>query len=127
MNLLGKREPDIYGKETLNDIEKRLKDKFPQVQFDCFQSNSEGALMDKLQQTDADGAVFNPGAYAHYSIALRDCIKSLSYPVIEVHISNITAREEFRRTSVIAPACKGVISGLGVKGYELAVIALLNV
>jgi 3-dehydroquinate dehydratase-2 len=126
LNLLGQREPEIYGPDRLEDIADRLRNKFPGVEFEWFQSNSEGALMDKLQQAEVEGAVFNPGAYSHYSYALYDCVRALSYPVIEVHLSNITGREEFRQRSVIAPACKGVIYGLGALGYELAVKALME-
>jgi len=124
LNLLGKREPEIYGRQTLEDINFALASSFPAVQFDCFQSNSEGALLDKLQSEKYDGAVFNPGAFTHYSYALYDCIRALPYPVIEVHLSNTAAREEFRRKSVIAPACQGSIIGLGSQGYHLAVQAL---
>ena len=126
LNLLGKREPGIYGAESLDDVKRFLINSFPKVDFDWFQSNSEGALIDKLQSSTVDGAVFNPGAFTHYSIALYDCVKAVDYPVIEVHISNIAAREKFRRHSVIAPACKGIIAGLGVKGYELAAKALID-
>lgn len=126
LNLLGRREPEIYGKETLEDMAKTLTNCFPQVEFEWFQSNSEGALIDKLQSAKVDGAVFNPAAFTHYSYALFDCVKAVDYPVIEVHLSNIAAREEFRRKSVIAPACLGSISGLGMKGYELAVRALID-
>jgi len=126
LNLLGKREPEIYGSESLDDVKRLLINSFPKIDFDWFQSNSEGALIDKLQSLMVDGAVFNPGAFTHYSIALYDCVKSVDYPVIEVHISNIAAREEFRRISVIAPACIGSVSGLGIKGYELAVKALVD-
>lgn len=125
LNMLGKREPDIYGKETLEDICRQLRKQFPQIDFVFFQSNHEGAIIDRLQSEPFDGAVFNPGAFTHYSYALFDAIKSISFPVIEVHISNTAAREEFRRISVIAPACKGSIIGLGVKGYALAVEALI--
>ena len=123
LNLLGKREPEIYGSETLEDIAKSLKAKFPDIDFQWEQSNSEGRLIDILQTSEAAGVVFNPGAFTHYSYALYDCIKAVEYkyPVVEVHISNINRREEFRRKSVIAPACAGTISGLGTKGYELAV------
>jgi len=124
LNIMGKREPDIYGKETLEEIYSRLKMRFPEVDFAFFQSNHEGALIDKLQSEHFDGAVFNPGAFTHYSYALYDAVKSVAYSVVEVHISNTAAREEFRRKSVIAPACKGSVIGLGTKGYELAVQAL---
>ena len=126
LNLLGSREPEIYGTETLDSIYAGLNARFPEIQFERFQSNHEGALIDRLQQADFDGAVFNPGAFSHYSIALRDCITAIKPTVIEVHISNIAAREEFRRLSVIAPVCRGSISGLGTIGYSLAVEALIS-
>jgi len=126
LNLLGQREPEIYSNETLEDIHRQLSSLFPSLQFDFFQSNSEGALLDKLQSDKYDGAVINPGALTHYSYALYDCIRALPFPVIEVHISNTASREEFRRRSVIAPACKGSIIGLGGKGYQLAVRALIE-
>jgi len=126
LNLLGKREPEIYGYETLDDIIKGLKQGFPKVEFQSFQSNSEGELIDTLQKAGVDGAVFNPGAYSHYSYALYDCVRAVNYPVIEVHISNLAARQQFRQTSVIAPACVGSIHGLGTKGYSLAVEALVE-
>lgn len=129
LNLLGKREPSLYGTTTLWDIEGRLKKKFPAVQFEFFQSNSEGALIDILHKTmdgAFDGVVMNPGAYAHYSYALRDAIAAIKTPVVEVHITNVHAREEFRRHSVIAPVCKGVVAGFGGMSYELAVQFLLE-
>ena len=127
LNLLGKREPEIYGVETLSDIENMLKEKFSSVRLDFFQSNSEGVIIDKLQSLDCDGAIINPGAFTHYSYALRDCISAVDYPVIEVHLSNVAAREEFRSKSVIAPVCAGSIAGLGVFGYELAVRAIIHI
>jgi 3-dehydroquinate dehydratase-2 len=129
LNLLGKREPAIYGPTTLTDIESRLKKRFPNVQFEFFQSNHEGALIDQLQKAidgPFDGVVINPGAYSHYSYAIRDAIAVLKTPVVEVHISNIHAREEFRRHSVITPVCKGVVTGFGDMGYELAVKFLVE-
>ena len=129
LNLLGKREPATYGDTTLWDIENRLKTKFPTVKFEFFQSNSEGALIDQLQKTidgAFDGVVLNPGAYGHYSYAIRDAVAALKTPVVEVHISNIYAREEFRKQSVIAPVCKGVITGFGSMSYELAVHFLVD-
>ena len=129
LNLLGKREPAIYGTTTLTDIETRLKKRFPNVQFDFFQSNHEGALIDQLQKAidgTFDGVVINPGAYSHYSYAIRDAIAALNTPVVEVHISNVHAREEFRRHSVITPVCKGVVAGFGNMGYELAVKFLVE-
>jgi 3-dehydroquinate dehydratase-2 len=129
LNLLGKREPAIYGTTTLADIEGRLKKRFPNVQFDFFQSNHEGALIDQLQKAidgGFDGVVINPGAYSHYSYAIRDAIAALKAPVVEVHISNVHAREEFRRHSVITPVCKGLVAGFGDMGYELAVKFLVE-
>ncbi len=126
LNLLGEREPDIYGSLTLEDINSGLEKSFPGVEFEFFQSNREGVLIDKLQTGECDGAVFNPGAFSHYSYALYDCIRALNYPVIEVHITNTFKREEFRGKSVIAPACAGIIIGLGYKVYNLAVRALLE-
>ena len=129
LNLLGKREPAIYGTTTLTDIESRLKKRFPNVQFEFFQSNHEGALIDQLQKVfdgPFDGVVINPGAYSHYSYAIRDAIAALKTPVVEVHISNVHAREEFRRHSVVTPVCKGVVAGFGDMGYELAVKFLVE-
>jgi len=129
LDILGKREPEVYGKTTLWDIENRMKQKYSQVQFEWFQSNSEGPLIDALHKAmggAADGVVINPGAFTHYSYALRDAVAALNVPVIEVHLTNVHAREEFRRKSVIAPVCKGVIAGFGPRGYELAVEWLLQ-
>lgn len=129
LNLLGKREPAVYGTTTLWDIESRLKEKFPAVKFEFYQSNNEGALIDCLQKAmdgAFDGVVINPGAYAHYSYAIRDAIAALKTPVVEVHISNVHAREQFRRQSVTASACKGVIIGFGSMSYELAVQFLVE-
>ena len=129
LNLLGKREPAIYGTTTLADIESRLKKRFPGTQFEFFQSNHEGALIDQLQKAvdgGFDGVVINPGAYSHYSYAIRDAIAALKVPVVEVHISNVHAREEFRRHSVITPVCKGLVAGFGDMGYELAVKFLVE-
>jgi 3-dehydroquinate dehydratase-2 len=124
LNLLGKREPAVYGTTTLWDIESRLKDRFPAVKFEFFQSNSEGALIDCLHKAmdgAFDGVVINPGAYAHYSYAIRDAISALQTPVVEVHLSNVHAREQFRRHSVTASVCKGVVVGFGSMSYEFAV------
>jgi 3-dehydroquinate dehydratase II len=129
LNLLGKREPSIYGSATLADIEGRLRKHFPAVQFEFFQSNHEGALIDQIQKAidgGFEGVVINPGAFSHYSYAIRDAISALKTPVVEVHISNIHAREEFRRHSVITPVCKGVVAGFGDMGYELAVKFLIE-
>jgi 3-dehydroquinate dehydratase-2 len=124
LNLLGEREPEIYGHTTLHEIEKLVRDACAgwNVEVKAFQSNHEGALIDFLQEhrSRARGVVINAGAYTHTSFALHDCLKSISVPAVEVHISNIHAREAFRRESVIAPACRGVIAGLGMRGYLLA-------
>ena len=127
LNLLGKREPEIYGSATLKDLRNLLETRFPELEFRWFQSNHEGELIDHLQEADVEGAVINPGALSHYSYSLMDCIASLSYPVIEVHISNTAAREDFRRVSVTASACRGTITGLGLTGYVLAVEALMEI
>ena len=124
LNLLGRREPEIYGHATLADLERDLRASFPDVVFSFFQSNREGELIDRLHEAhrDAvDGIVFNPGAFTHTSVALRDAIAAIDPPVIEVHLSNIYAREEFRRRSHVAPVSVGQISGLGHQGYFLAV------
>jgi 3-dehydroquinate dehydratase-2 len=129
LNLLGKREPQTYGTTTLWDLENRLKEKFSGVKLEFYQSNSEGAIVDDLQKAmdgSLAGVVLNAGAYSHYSYAIRDAIAMLPVPVIEVHISNTYAREEFRRTSVLSAVCKGVIAGLGTEGYELALQYLIN-
>ena len=129
LNLLGVREPHIYGTQTLADIEKDLRESFPEVAFDFFQSNHEGAIIDTIQAaigSTYDGILINPGAFTHYSYAIRDAIGALSIPVIEVHLSNIHMREEFRRHSVIAPVCKAQFSGFGSTGYRLAVTTLAH-
>ena len=133
LNLLGRREPEIYGYESLDDINKWLLDHVAGLGENGMifvQSNSEGEIVTALQEMGFDqavtGIVINPGAYAHYSIAIRDAIAALPVPVIEVHLSNIHAREEFRHKSVTAGACLGMICGLGKMGYALAVETLLS-
>jgi 3-dehydroquinate dehydratase-2 len=129
LGLLGKREPEIYGSETLAGMEERIRRSFSGVKFTFVQSNHEGAIVDELNKAAAgsvDGVVMNPGAYAHTSYAIRDAVAALTIPVIEVHITNVHAREEFRRHSVIAPVCRGVVAGLGRRGYDLAVQFLLD-
>ncbi|MDE6294464.1 MAG: type II 3-dehydroquinate dehydratase [Muribaculaceae bacterium] len=130
LNLLGKREPQIYGHLSLTDICDTLTEAFPDTNLQFYQSNHEGELIDYIQKAGFDpateGIVINPGAYAHYSIALRDAIAAIPAPVIEVHISNIYAREDFRHNSVTAPATKAVITGLGAQGYAAAIQALIN-
>ena len=126
INLLGKREPSIYGSVTFEDYLAELRKKYADVQIDYFQSNIEGELIDKIQQVgfDVDGIILNSGAYTHTSIALQDAIRSVTSPVIEVHISNVHAREAFRHVSMISCACKGVILGFGLNSYRLAMVAL---
>ena len=128
LNLLGTREPGIYGSTTFEACLEKLRRQYPRVEINYFQSNIEGELIDKLQQTgfSCDGIVINAGAYTHTSIALLDCIRSLKSPVIEVHISNVHSREEFRHRSMIAPACMGVICGFGMDSYRLAVEAIMH-
>ena len=123
LNLLGVREPDVYGCTSFDDFLPRLRACFPDVQIDYFQSNIEGELIDKLQAVgfQCDGIVLNAGAYTHTSIALADCIRAISAPVVEVHISNVHQREAFRHQSMIAAACRGVICGFGLDGYRLAI------
>lgn len=131
INMLGKREKDIYGNFTLADIEMAIKQITEKQGYDlvCFQSNHEGELIDRLQDANGQftGVVFNPAAYTHTSIALRDTIKAIETPVIEVHISNVHKREEFRRNSLLAPVCYGQIVGLGLMGYKLAALAFMEI
>ena len=130
LNLLGTREPEIYGHMTLQDLEKELVGlaRDLQVELRFFQSNSEGAIIDYLQKEgpDASGVILNPGAFTHYSYAIRDAVASAGVRTVEVHLSNIYGREEFRRKSVIAPVCTGQISGMGVKGYLAALRFLVE-
>lgn len=126
LNMLGKREPEVYGHTTLADIEEGLATRFPDVDFSFFQSNQEGDLIDALQKADVDGIVLNGAGFTHTSVALRDGIASIDTPVVEVHISNIHAREAFRHQSLTAGVCVGSISGLGVEGYALAVQYFLS-
>ncbi|PWW30524.1 3-dehydroquinate dehydratase [Cytobacillus oceanisediminis] len=131
LNLLGKREPGVYGNETLKNLEENITSLggAHQIEVSCFQSNHEGELIDRLHLANEDGTkgiIFNPGAFTHYSYAIRDAIAGIQVPVIEVHISNVHSREEFRHTSVIAPVAHGQIVGLGFKGYELAFYALID-
>lgn len=127
LNLLGTREPDTYGTRTLDDIEADLAAQFAAVTFQFEQANGEGALIDHLHaahEEGIDGVVFNPGGYTHTSVALRDAVAAIDPPVVEVHLSNVHAREDFRRTSRIAPVCEGQMSGFGPAGYALAVRAI---
>ncbi|HCC87257.1 MAG TPA: type II 3-dehydroquinate dehydratase [Prevotella sp.] len=128
LNLLGVREPGIYGKSSFESYLPGLRELFPDVEIDYYQSNVEGELINKMQEVgfSYDGIVLNAGAYTHTSIALLDCIRSLRCHVVEVHISNVHQREEFRHHSMISSGCKGVICGFGLQGYELAIRGLLH-
>ena len=122
LNLLGTREPEIYGSKGFEEFLETLKQKFPSVEFGYFQSNVEGELINELQRVGFSyhGIIINPGGYTHTSVALGDAIAAIKTEVIEVHISNVQAREDFRKISHVSAKCKGTISGLGLKGYELA-------
>ena len=128
LNLLGVREPDIYGKTGFETFLETLRKNYPDVEIDYFQSNVEGFLIDKIQEIgfSIDGIILNAGAYTHTSIALHDAIRAVKTPVVEVHISNVFEREEFRHHSMISPACIGVICGFGLDSYRLALEALLK-
>lgn len=123
LNLLGTREPEVYGSRTFEQYFVELKALFPLVEFNYFQSNLEGELINELQRVgfSFDGIIINPGGYTHTSVAIGDAIAAIKTPVIEVHISNVHAREEFRRLSHVSAKAKGTIAGLGLRGYELAV------
>ncbi|MEO6069989.1 MAG: type II 3-dehydroquinate dehydratase [Chitinophagaceae bacterium] len=123
LNLLGKRETDIYGNKSFEDFLVELKNKFPNVSFSYFQSNIEGELINELQRVgyEVDGIILNPGGYTHTSVAIGDAIAAIKSPVVEVHISNISAREDFRKISHVSGKAMGSIAGLGLKGYQLAV------
>lgn len=123
LNLLGLREPDIYGNLSFSQYFEQLKKMYPAVELNYFQSNNEGAIIDKIQETgfDYDGIVLNAGGYTHTSVSIRDAIKAVTAPVVEVHVSNVHAREDFRRVSMISPVCIGVIAGFGLESYRLAV------
>lgn len=128
LNLLGTREPQHYGTGTMDSVLDALKSQYPRVEFDYYQSNVEGFLIDRLHKTleePCDGVVLNAGGYTHTSVALRDAIAAIKVPVVEVHISNVHSREEFRHRSLISAVCKGVICGFGLASYRLGVEALL--
>ena len=124
LNLLGTREPEIYGTVSMADFLENLKGKFPEDEILFFQSNVEGEIINRLQEDDYEALIINPAAYTHYSYAIADCLRNIQKPKIEVHISNIYAREEFRQKSVTAAHCNGVISGFGIDGYRLAILSL---
>ena len=128
LNLLGKREPGVYGNQSFDEYFEVLKKKYPEAGLEYFQSNHEGAMIDKIHETgfSYDGIVLNAGAYTHTSVAIADAIRAVTTPVVEVHISNIFAREDFRKISHVSARCRGVISGLGMDGYALAVQYLLK-
>ena len=131
LNLLGTREPEVYGSMTLDDINKKMIELGKELgaEIKCLQSNHEGALIDALHdaRTWAGGVVFNPGGYTHTSVALRDAISAIEIPVIEVHLSNVYAREEFRHTSLVSAVCKGKVSGFGWRSYELGLRGLIDI
>ena len=127
LNLLGKREPEVYGSQTFEDYFGQLQARFPALALHYFQSNSEGAILDKLHEVgfSYDGIILNAGAYTHTSIAIADAIRGITTPVVEVHISNVHARESFRHHSYLSAHCKDCIVGFGLKGYEMAVESFL--
>jgi 3-dehydroquinate dehydratase-2 len=122
LNLLGKREPDVYGHQSFEEYFNRLQDKYPSIEFSYFQSNIEGEIINELQRVGENfhGVILNPGGYTHTSVAIGDTIAAVAAKVVEVHISNIFGREDFRKVSHVSAKAKGVISGLGLRGYELA-------
>lgn len=128
LNLLGVREPGIYGSESFESYLAKLREHYPDVEIEYYQSNVEGELINKIQEVgfSFDGIVLNAGAYTHTSIALHDCIRAIKCPVVEVHISNVHQREDFRHHSFISAACKGVICGFGLNSYRLAIEGLLD-
>lgn len=127
LNMLGQREPSIYGNKTFEEFFKELREKYPQVEIDYYQSNIEGEIINKIQETgfSYDGIILNAAAYTHTSIGIGDAIKAVQRPVIEVHISNVYAREKYRHKSYIAPNVKGVIAGFGMNSYELALLSFI--
>lgn len=125
LNILGTREPEIYGSVSMTEVVENLKTEFFAHEIADFQSNHEGALIDRIQHDDFDALVINPGAFTHYSYAIADAVKNINKPVVEVHISNIYEREIFRQKSVTAPYTNGLISGFGIQGYRLAILSLI--
>ena len=128
LNLTGQREPSVYGTTSMENMLTGLRERFPEVEIGYYQSNIEGEIIDRLQAVgfSADGIVLNAGGYSHTSVAIHDAIAAITTPVIEVHISNIYAREEYRRHSLLSDACRGVICGLGLDGYRFALEALMS-
>ena len=126
LNLLGTREPEIYGSTTMESYLETLKKEFENQKISYFQSNVEGEIINRLQEDDFDSVIINPGAFTHYSYAISDCLKNISKLKIEVHISNIYQREEFRQKSVTAAVSNGIISGFGIDGYRLAILSLIK-
>ena len=128
LNLLGKREPEIYGSESFEEYFENLKKRFPQVNLHYYQSNVEGELINKIHEVgfEFDAILLNAGGYTHTSVAISDAIAGITTPTLEVHIANIYKREEFRHKSIISKSCVGMISGLGLKGYELGILYFLN-
>lgn len=128
LNLLGVREPGIYGSDSFESYLAKLREQYPDVEIEYYQSNVEGELINKIQEVgfSFDGIVLNAGAYTHTSIALHDCIRAIKCPVVEVHISNVHQREDFRHHSFISAACKGVVCGFGLNSYRLAIEGLLD-
>ena len=128
LNLLGKREPEIYGHRDFDSYLEELRKAFPEHKIDYFQSNLEGEIINMIQEVgfDRDGIVLNAGAYTHTSVAILDALKSITTPTVEVHISNVSQREDFRRKSIISPGCLGFIGGFGLDSYRLAIEALID-
>lgn len=128
LNLTGRREPEIYGTVTMEQYLDELRQSFPEVQIGYYQSNVEGEIINRIQEVgfNADGIIINAGGYSHTSVALHDALAAVPAPAIEVHLSNIFAREEYRHHSLLTSACRGIICGLGLNGYELALNALLT-
>lgn len=128
LNLTGRREPEVYGTTTMEEVIDGLRQMFPDVEIGYYQSNVEGELIDRIQQVGftSDGLIVNLGGYSHTSVALRDALLAVPAPKVEVHISNIFAREDYRHKSLITSACRGMVCGLGLQGYELAIRALLS-
>ncbi len=126
LNLLGVREPNVYGQENFSDFLTHLRTSYPDIEIGYYQSNIEGELIDKIQESGfgSDGIILNAGGYTHTSVAIRDAIKAIAAPVVEVHISNVHAREEFRHHSMLTAVCRGVIAGFGLDSYRLAIEAI---